>query len=267
MIKFDNSRLCFVAAMMFLVAFSSCRSKMVGVKGVANKQEVSALFVNVPRFDTFRSQVQIETNGLNAKGDLRIIKNKAIFFSVQAFLGIEVARLKITPDSIIAIDRLHRRYFADTFAHIYGLRTQGVNYFTIQALFSNALFLQNRDTLSLNDADAFRWEQKGDQIRLTSRKDEFSRFTLNSNRQLQLTELGDASDRLKLNWAYSDFAKFFNSDFPQTMQVDVVSPKRKIGITMKMAKVEIGRSFAVDAAVPLRYAKVDLDEILKILSE
>lgn len=265
--KNKGFRLCTVVLLLTMVGFSSCRSKMAGVKGIASRQEVSTLFANAPHFDTFRSQVQIDANGLSAKGDLRIIRNKTLYFSVQAFLGIEVARVKITPDSIIAIDRLHRRYFADTFAHIYGLRTQGINYFTLQSLFANTLFLQGKDSLDLSDADAFRWEKRNGLTQLTSRKDFFSRFTLSENQQLQQTEIGESGDRVKMSWNYSDFVKLSKLDFPQTMQVDVSSPKRKINLTLKYAKIEVDKSFPVDVTIPLRYAKVDLDEILKMLSQ
>ncbi len=261
--KYSFQVVCFVVV---LSVFSSCRSKMVGVKSVAAKQQVVALFENAPHLDSFRSQIQINTNGLSAKGDLRIVKNTAIFLSVQAFLGIEVARLKITPDSLIAVDRLHRRYFADTFAHIYGFNKQGINYFTIQSLFLNSIYILGRDSLNKNDVDAFYWEVKNDETNLTSKKDEGCQFQLDQNLQLKQSILGDKNDRLKLTWSYSDFAKIAQLNFPQNMSLEMSSPKRKIAATLQFAKIELNKSFQIDTQVPLRYSKVDLNEILTIFS-
>ncbi|MFZ4456405.1 MAG: DUF4292 domain-containing protein [Bacteroidales bacterium] len=264
-ITFSNFLL--VSLIFTLLTFTSCRSKQIGVKEIASKQEVSTLFEQVPHFDTFRSQIQIETSGLNAKGDLRVIKNSAIYLSVQAFLGIEVARLKITPDSLIAIDRLHRRYFADTFNHIYGFKNQGINYFTIQGLLTNTLFLQGLDSLSMNDVDAFRWEKTGAETELTSKQQEFAKFTLDKDFQLKRTTLGDNSDRLNMKWEYSDFTTIAKYIFPQHSDIYISSPRKKVSASLQFGRIEIGKQFQVDAQIPIRYSRVDLTEILKIFSE
>ncbi|MEI7675230.1 MAG: DUF4292 domain-containing protein [Bacteroidales bacterium] len=255
-----------IGIILIIGTFTSCRSKMVNLNDYAAKKEIVDLFGKAPHFDAFQSQIQINTNGLSAKGDLRIIKNQAIYLSVQAFFGIEVARLKITPDSLIAIDRLHRRYFADTFAHIYGFNSQGINYYTIQSLFTNSIFTLGRDSLTLNDVTAFRWDKRGDETLLTSKKVENSKFLLNRNQQLTQTTLGDKDEKLKLTWSYSEFATFGQTSFPKTMQIDMISTKRKVQATLQFAKIDIDKPFQVECIIPSRYAKVDLNEILNILS-
>lgn len=256
-----------IFVLLFTLIFASCRSKMVGVKGIASKQEVSTLFDQVPHFDTFRSQIQIETSGLNAKGDLRIVRNRAIYLSVQAFLGIEVARLKVTPDSIIAIDRLHRRYFADSFSHIYGLKNQGINFYTLQGLLSNTLFLQGKDSITLRDVDDFRWERKGAETLLTSKLQEFSTFSLNKDLALVQSSLGDKSDRLNLRWDYSDFAPISKFQFPLHSDISINSSKKMVKASLQYGKIELDKTFQVDAQIPIRYARVDLNDILKIFSD
>lgn len=265
--KIINKCNLFVISILIALSFTSCRSKMGVIKATANKNPMAKLFEQNPRFETFRSQIQINTSGLNAKGDLRIVKNKTIYLSVQAFLGIEVARLKITPDSLIALDRLHRRYFADTFAHIYGFNKQGVNYFTLQALFSNSLFLLGEDSLSVKDMDAFQLTRKSDLIKLTAKKEDGTSFEINKDYQLSQTSLGKDNDRLKLNWSYRDFASFSDLVFPQTMELNAVSPKKSVSATLQYAKIELNKPQQVDLVIPIRYAKVDLSEILKIFSE
>ena len=251
----------------FLLAITlltACKSKMLGVKDYAEKKEVRDLFQKTPRFETLNSQIQISTNGLSAKGDLRMIKNQVIYLSVQAFLGIEVARLKITPDSLIAIDRLHRRYFADSFAQINGLSTKGLSFYTIQSLFTNSLFLTDRDSLSLADISEFVWERKGAETNLSPRKDEKFQFILNQDKQLRQTSL--TMDKFIMLWNYSQFSQAAGYTFPRNMEVEMATEKRKTNLSLEFAKIDLGKSLKVDCQIPQRYSKVDLSEILTLLS-
>lgn len=54
----------------------------------------------------------------NLNVTLRIRKDSAIWMSISAFLGIEVARILITQDSIKILDRLNKRYKVYTFQFI-----------------------------------------------------------------------------------------------------------------------------------------------------
>lgn len=251
--------------LLFLIstALISCRSSKLNVKEHPASGQMVELFDRVPHFKTLRSQIQINANGLSAKGDLRIIRNHTVYLSVQAFLGIEIARLKITPDSMIAIDRLHRRYFADSFAHIYEFNTAGINYNTIQALFSNTLFILGKDSLMSRDIEQFKYDKKEKEQILTSKKGANTQFTLNENKQLIQTVLVGGVSRVKLMWSYSDFS---DASFPKTMQIEMSSAKRKIGSTLEFAKMEFDKSLQVECPIPSRYSKVDLNEILKIFS-
>lgn len=251
----------------FLLAITlltACKSKMLSVKDYAAKKEVQDLFQKSPRFETFNSQIQIGTGGLSAKGDLRMVKNQVIYLSVQAFLGIEVARLKITPDSLIAIDRLHRRYFAESFAQINGLSTKGLSFYSIQSLFTNSLFLTDRDSLSLADVSEFVWSQNGAETALTPRKDDKFQFILNQNKQLRQTSL--SVDKFKMDWNYSQFSQAGGYTFPRNIEVEVASEKRKTNLTLEFAKIDLGKSLKVDCLIPQRYSKVDFSEILTLLS-
>lgn len=44
------------------------------------------------------------------KGDLRVKKDSAIWLSVTPLLGLEVARIYITPDTVYILDRLNKQY-------------------------------------------------------------------------------------------------------------------------------------------------------------
>ena len=65
---------------------------------------------------------------------LRLRKDSVIWISVSPLLGIEVARVMITPDSIKVLDRLHGKYQTSSFEYINKLLQLKVNFEIVQAL-------------------------------------------------------------------------------------------------------------------------------------
>lgn len=251
---------------MAILAFSSCKTrKLIG--SASSQKEVAALFDKDYNAKTFNSHLQINTKGISAKGDLRIVKDQTIYLSLQAFLGIEVARLKITPDSLVAVDRFNRRYFAESFSKLQDLTSKGVNFYTLQSLFTNRIFLSGQENLTHKDVDEFDWKTKGDETHLTPKKDSYCTFVLNGNRQLKETILTDHSDRFKLNWAYSSFSVVDNYDFPHQMEVNISSSKRKLSSSMQFARIVFGKTLNVDCTIPSRYTRIKLDDLLKMFSD
>lgn len=251
--------------LVLIVLLSSCKSKMFSTKDVTTNKELSAIFNDAPHFETLQAQIQISANGVNAKGDLRILKNREIYLSVQAFF-IEVARLKVTPDSIIALDRFHRRYFADSFDHINAGNTNMVNFQTLQALFTNSIFLQNNSKITPENVADFRTEENQNSISLTPRHNDGVIFSLNKSYQLTQTAFAK-SKGMQLTWDYSKFEPLGNGYFPRTMNINVNSEKAKVNSSLEFAKIELGKPHNAELNIPSRYAKVELSEILKLLTE
>ena len=47
---------------------------------------------------------------MSVNANMRVRRGEIIRFSVAPILGIEVARIDITPDKIMAVDRMNKRY-------------------------------------------------------------------------------------------------------------------------------------------------------------
>src|SRR5688572_8544952 len=107
--------------LVFLLLFSAACKK----KAVPTKSEVppaAGLKVNVlnTEFTTFsakgRMQLEKPDEKLASAVTIRIKKDSVIWVSVVPALGIEVARVRITPDTIQILDRLHKEYLAGNFS-------------------------------------------------------------------------------------------------------------------------------------------------------
>ncbi len=141
-----------------LVLASSCRSK----KTIANKPinaPTSIIGTGISSSDSLSRAMQIadapiqwfgakisvdsdinnQTNSFSA--NLRIKKDSAIWISISPALGIEVARVLITPDSLKFINRINGTYFKGDFKYLNELLQIEVNFKMIQAILLGNVYL------------------------------------------------------------------------------------------------------------------------------
>ena len=91
----------------------------------------------------------IGDKNITATGALRMRKNEVI--RIQLFiplLGTEVGRLEFTPNYVLVIDRLHKEYVKADYNQLDFLKNNGLNFYSLQALFWNQLFLPGTERLS-----------------------------------------------------------------------------------------------------------------------
>ncbi len=141
-----------------LVLASSCRSK----KTIANKPinaPTSIIGTGISSSDSLSRAMQIAdapiqwfgakisvdsdiNNQINSfSANLRIKKDSAIWISISPALGIEVARVLITPDSLKFINRINGTYFKGDFKYLNELLQIEVNFKMIQAILLGNVYL------------------------------------------------------------------------------------------------------------------------------
>lgn len=81
---------------------------------------------------------------MSVNANLRIRRGEIIRISVAPFLGIEVARIDITPKHILAVDRMNKRYVEVGFSEISGMLNTELDFNIIQSLMLNEIFLPGR---------------------------------------------------------------------------------------------------------------------------
>ena len=90
-------------------------------------------------------------------GQLRMRKDVVI--RLQAFvplLGTEVGRVEFTPDYVLVIDHIHKEYIKADYNQMDFLRKNGLNFYSLQALFWNQLLLPDRPRITESDLNQSR---------------------------------------------------------------------------------------------------------------
>lgn len=74
-------------------------------------------------------------------------------------LGFEVGVMEFTPADVLVIDRFNKQYVRAAYNEVGFLRQAGLDFYSLQALFWNELFLPGQHQLTTSDLKRFTLEQ------------------------------------------------------------------------------------------------------------
>lgn len=130
-----------------------------------------------PDWRTFKSGGNVEigsgSKSLNSSMQMKMIRNKSIYVSVRPMLGIEAAKMVINGDSILLVDKLHKRYVLEKAS----LLTNGipVTVGALQDIFLGRAFELGKGSLTQELKDDFTVSVKDNKVVLTP-KNQFKGF-------------------------------------------------------------------------------------------
>lgn len=264
--------------LLLLLTLGGCKSsKKVGtvVSGAAKSQQVffQAMEEQALHYQTLTARLGVEINLPNfqvnsTRVDLKMIKDSAFQLSVQPLLGIEVFRLELSRDSIKVLDRMNKRYLAENYE---SLRTQTpitFNFYNLQALFTNRLFLPGEQIVSESQYSRFRLDQSGSTA-LIQTKDPMGlryMFEADGEEKLLATEITDAQGQYRLRWNYTDFRMVEKQIFPQLMTVEAFKDGHAEGnIQWGFTRMRLDEPVKLDFVIPAKYTRITLEQLVRTL--
>ena len=265
-----------IAVLVLLLA--SCSStqslkKSQSIEGMTETEYVESVISHAGGWDalTAKMALAIDWEGKGAtkvNGTLRIKKGEVIQLSIAPLLGIEVARAEISPDGVLVIDRMNKRYVEVSFAEVKALANADLDFHTLQALFLNELFLPGKDDLTSRDASSFRVEVGLDGVTLDVKKAKrFSYRFLTQAPEALLKEscIGLMNTPYRLKWEYAGFRPLDAKLFPSEMQVSFLGTKKPVKASFALSRLSTNADWDAHTEVSKRYEKVELEDILKLL--
>lgn len=261
-----------------LVLMASCSStkslkKVDSIEGMTETEFVENVINHVGGWNalTAKMSLTIDLEGKGAtkvSGTLRIKKGEVIQMSIAPFLGIEVARAEISPDGLLIIDRMNKRYVEVSFAEVKALAHADLDFHTLQALFLNELFLPGKGDLTNRDASSFKVEQEPEGILLSvKRAKRFSYQFLTEAPGALLKEslIGLNGTPYLLRWKYADFRKLGQKQFPADMRLAFEGGKKPVKAAFALSRLSTDSDWDARTEVSAKYEKVELVDILKLL--
>ncbi len=128
-------------SLMILIVFAGCRPVRQLVPVVVDReadQVLTSMHASQPVFDFFSARFsgRVTLNGMDTDiaGTIRIRKDSAIFISIAPVLGIEVARILVTPHHVRVLNRLESTYFEGDMQLINSMLRAELDYYMLQSL-------------------------------------------------------------------------------------------------------------------------------------
>ena len=263
---------------LMVALFASCSAsksikKSHSIEGMTETEFLENVIENAGGWEALTAKMSL-TLDLGGKGEtkvsgtLRIKKGEVVQLSIAPLLGIEVARAEISPDGILVIDRMNKRYVEVSFAEVKALIKADLDFHTLQALFLNKLFLPGKGDLTARDASSFKVEPEAEGVWLNvKRAKRFGYHFLTEAPEALLKEsyIGLNGTPYGLRWKYDDFRALEKKQFPVDMKLAFEGGKKPVKAAMALSRLSTNGDWEAHTEVSKKYEKVELEEILKIL--
>ena len=224
-------------------------------------------------YQTLTARLGVEINLPNlqvnsTRVDLKMIKDSAFQLSVQPLLGIELFRIEVSRDSIKVLDRMNKRYLAENYETLRAQTPITFNFYNLQALFTNRLFLPGEQTVSQSQYDRFRFDQSGTTVLIQAKDPMGWRYTFEADGEEKLlaTEMTDAKGQYRLRWGYADFRVVEKQLFPQRMTVEAFKEDNAEGnVQWGVTRMRLDEPVKLDFVIPAKYTRITFEQLVRTL--
>lgn len=212
--------------------------------------------------------VKMGSQEMTLTGNLKMKHDDVIRLQLMAFGFVEAARLEFTKEYFLVMDRINKQYLKVPYAQLGFLRTSGLNFYSLQALFWNELFLPGQSKVT--DEGLKRYETSLVDRDMVIRIDEgnlaYSWLASQKDAVIKLANIlhKDRFDgNTQLNWDYSEFSEVGKKQFPTRMKVTFSSPQKEVSVGMKLNNIAHESEWESRTTIPGKYREVTVEEILR----
>lgn len=239
---------------------------------IANSTEeiIRSLEKNQPDFKTaniskMAIDINIKERQYSVGGACQMVTDSAIHFSVMPVLGIEMFKLELSPKEFILIDKFNKKYYKssyDFFKSSFGIN---LNYFDIQSLISNKLFLLGKSAYAPED---FLWQANNSSTHtLTAVSDKVTQQVNIDSEQLKriIQLIFKTMDGAYLfSTSYSDFQNNGSVIFPQKIQIYAEQGGvKKASFDFDIQKITFNEPVKLKSTSLSKYAQGDIYAFFK----
>lgn len=189
-------------------------------------------------------------------------------------VGMEAGRLEFTKDYVMIVDRIHTEYIKGDYNQIDFLKNNGINFYSLQALFWNMLFMPGQQTVTDATLGDFKVDLKpSDANSLVSLARDNMSYQWKADNASGLIRQTDVeyghgkSGNTKLTCTYDDFRAFAGKQFPGSLTLDMKTSATKtakqIKIGIKMKSLGSDSDWETRTNLSKKYKAVTVDDVLK----
>jgi hypothetical protein len=226
--------------------------------------------------------IRIKAKGKSSsyRGSIRIIKDSAIWISLNAALGIEAVRLLLTKNTVSFFDRYHKKYYRGDYEFFKEKLGIDFNFNVIQALLINDLlyyetlsleksyfkFFQGRseDCYTLISAKGRKLNRKLKKVVRKSNKHKDCSLIFQENfinpvtfkvNKLIIAEL--LENKWRMNVSYSDYRRKRNQLLAHIIDFSLLSESKNISCKLSYSGVYLKNRINIPFKIPSKYKQIE----------
>ena len=211
---------------------------------------------------------------ISVSGKLQMRKNEMIRIMLTPFSLMEAGRIEFAPDYVLVVDRINKQYVKATYNDVDFLKNNGMDFYTLQALFWNELFVPSKKAVAESDFSAFTvgpTERGSRAVALKTGSLDF-RWTVDAERkQIRGTEIAyrkGTAQESTMSFSYDDFVPVGARKFPSKEVLTFNSNAAGTGrivLSIAMNRISSDSNWDAKTTVSSRYTQVPAQEVLSKL--
>lgn len=220
------------------------------------------------------------SRNISVPGILHMRKDEVI--RIQLLIPLirsEVGRIEFTKDYVLFIDRMHKQYVKASYNDVSFLKDNGINFYSLQALFWNQLFIPGQQRvgesqLSMFSVDLAAVQANNVPVTLLDGKMAYKWLAESASGLINMAEAKYTSANhgvSTLKWNYGNFQNFGAKKFPVyhevTIQTQATKQQRTIKAVFELNGLSDNADWESFTTPSNRYQKVGVDEILEKLTK
>lgn len=280
-----------VAFFVLALAISSCKApreikteniKPIGASKLLKSIENTGLAYDYLTIGRINCQFTTNNSSNSFRVSVKAIRDEKIIASITK-LNIPVARVLLTPDSVIYVNYIERNYFTDDYTYLSNFLNIDLDFETVQSFLSNSAF-------------SYRDDKKDRDFRTFTTSVEDGRYVLQSERERKVIRLGERAKPNKLerrfkrldetalilqkmyfnpgNFAltrmliadktnnrqmemnFADFVVLNGKDYPGAIDVKLDSEEEKVELNVRMSNFSTEKPEPFQLNIPENYKMI-----------
>ncbi|MDR1698247.1 MAG: DUF4292 domain-containing protein [Prevotellaceae bacterium] len=219
-----------------------------------------------PEFQTMNASrislgVRFGKESHNVRGSLKMYRDSVIQVSIQPLPGVELFRAQLTPGGIVLLDRLNSEFLQTDYDFIRTRFGVEADFYTLQSLLSNQLFLAGRQYLYSSDFEYFRLNPFPDGYMLEAKSGDFKfdhEFTANRSFRIEQATLTDRQNPYFIKFEFQGFEEYENVIFPSKINVVLFNGQTSNFMNITLNSVDFNKPVNVSFAIPKKYKEISL---------
>jgi hypothetical protein len=224
----------------------------------------------------FTAKLDFQDTKYSLKGQIRQRKDSIIWINISHATNIPVARVILTPDSIIFINRIYDEYYAGDYSFISRMFDIDLNYTQVQCLLNDELFTYP-DFEDIEDLKKGNYKDRIDSNMycLKSVKDRKVKRLIkkDQNNDLIVQDIFIEPDSFKvknifiheynfnrtLNINYIDYVLFGNTVLPEGIDFVLKNDSSIFNLSIKYTKITDEKETGFPSNIPEKFEKIELN--------